>query len=654
MNSTLQKTLFTSILLVFIVPNLQAQNIFGDKRIISQQAEDAVKVFAADIDGDGDMDVLSASEADDKIAWYENQGNGDFDVFNQNIISENINFAVDVAAADFDGDGDMEVIAASRSSDKIVWFINDGAGNFGEEQLLTDNVNGVQSVQVVDLDIDGDIDIVSASNMDNKVAWYMNDGTGNFSAEQIISDDANAVREVQIGDINGDGHNDVLVPKSPDFRIRWYENDGSNNFPFPQNINNSSIGVTYVHLADFNGDAALDVLAGSTSRLSWYENDGDGYFMDDIDLDVADYIGNYTLTSVFVADLDNDGDLDPLMSASFYDRIFWFANDGNGNFGSEIVISNNIVSARDAYPADIDGDGDLDIIAASFAYNEIAWFENTTIDGVEAPTYQSTLGNTTHEWYIASLYTCDDYPTYKYEETDNVVTANEQDYTELLKYYAYTEELLDESVLLREENGKLYRYDETTATEVLIMDMSLELGDSFTFYLPELTPTPFTSTVTSIEQWEERKVITFDAWMSSCSFSENIQFIEGMIPNIGFKDTGNGLLCYFENGVQLYQTPYEPSCIIATDVAETTPPQQALNIQLQPNPAQNRLQINFNNPNNKQAVLNLLNIAGQTVQKVTTYQPVAAFTVSKIPAGVYFCKVQVAEQVVVEKVVIGR
>ena len=51
---------------------------FGGQQVISSSASEASSVYATDLDGDGDADVLSASSFDDKIAWYENLGGGSF------------------------------------------------------------------------------------------------------------------------------------------------------------------------------------------------------------------------------------------------------------------------------------------------------------------------------------------------------------------------------------------------------------------------------------------------------------------------------------------------------------------------------------------------------------------------------------------------
>ena len=79
-----------------------------------------------------DMDVLSASFrfGDSKIAWYENNGSGAFGP--QQIITTAANGANYVYAADLDSDGDMDVLSASGNDDKIAWYENtDGSGGFG-------------------------------------------------------------------------------------------------------------------------------------------------------------------------------------------------------------------------------------------------------------------------------------------------------------------------------------------------------------------------------------------------------------------------------------------------------------------------------------------------------------------------------------------
>jgi len=189
-------------------------------------------VITADINGDGDMDVLSASY--DRIAWYENKdGLGDFDF--QHIIADGdeIQKAVSVFAADMDGDGDMDVLFASRTNHKIAWYENiDGQGNFGGQQIISIIAYEAESVSAADMDGDGDIDVLSASFNDDKIAWYENmDGQGSFGEPQIITTNANGAYSVFTADIDNDGDLDVLSASINDDKIAWYENiDGQGNF----------------------------------------------------------------------------------------------------------------------------------------------------------------------------------------------------------------------------------------------------------------------------------------------------------------------------------------------------------------------------------------------------------------------------------------
>ena len=92
----------------------------------------------------------------------------------QECIIRSADGAQSVYATDLDGDGDMDVLSASELDDKIAWYPNNGSGNFGPQQVITTAANGAQSVYATDLDGDGDMDVLSASDLDDKIAWYEN------------------------------------------------------------------------------------------------------------------------------------------------------------------------------------------------------------------------------------------------------------------------------------------------------------------------------------------------------------------------------------------------------------------------------------------------------------------------------------------------
>ena len=291
-------------------------------------------MFAADLDGDGDIDVLSASQGDNKIAWYENtDGLGAFGP--QQVITTAARGAHSVFAADLDGDGDIDVLSASFVDFKIAWYENtDGLGAFGPQQVITTAADWAWSVFAADLDGDGDPDVLSASSHDNKIAWYENtDGLGAFGPQQVITTALNSARSVFAADLDGDGDIDVLSASQTDFKIAWYENtDGMGAFG-PQQVITTSANHPQ---------------------------------------------------SVYAADLDGDGDIDVLSASVGDDKIAWYENtDGLGAFGPQQVITRAADGAYSVYAADLDGDGDVDVLSASIDDDKIAWYENLSpIEGI--------------------------------------------------------------------------------------------------------------------------------------------------------------------------------------------------------------------------------------------------------------------------------
>ena len=345
---------------------------FLAQRVITTAADGPHEVHAADLDGDGDMDVLSASDDDDKIAWYANDGFGGFSA--QRVITTAANGAHSVRAADLDGDGDLDVLSGSRHDDKVAWYANDGIGRFSAQQVITRNADGAHSVHAADLDGDGDVDALSASYNDRKIAWYRNDSTGEFSAQQVITRSANGAGSVHAADLDGDSDLDVLSASWHDNKIAWYRNDGAGGFSTQQVITRSANGTHSVHAADLDGDGDMDVLSASLDddKIAWYRNDGVGGFSAQLVI-TTDADG---ASSVHAADLDGDGDMDVLSASLDDDKVAWHRNDGNGVFSEQRVITRDADGAASVHAADLDGDGDMDVLSASFYGDEIAWYEN--------------------------------------------------------------------------------------------------------------------------------------------------------------------------------------------------------------------------------------------------------------------------------------
>ena len=233
-----------------------------------------------------------------------------------------------VRTADLDGDGDLDVLSASESDDKIAWYENtDGAGTFGEQQVITTAADGAQSIYSVyaaDLDGDGDLDVLSATH--DEIAWYENtDGDGTFGPGKVISTDPGHGWAAYVVDLDGDGDLDVLSPETAeagdDENLVWHENiDGTGNFGPAQVIATAENCVFWsLHAADLDGDGDQDIVAGSDQgsprevRILWYNNtvvQGQRRFIPYHEFAWGGQNGSGSVRSLDVADLDGDGDPD--------------------------------------------------------------------------------------------------------------------------------------------------------------------------------------------------------------------------------------------------------------------------------------------------------------------------------------------------------
>ena len=231
---------------------------FGDMR----------SVFAADVDSDGDMDALAAWSSiasDVKIAWYENSGDTP-PLWTAHTISTTVYGAQSVFAADIDSDGDLDVLSASATSaeGKIAWNENNGGSPPSWTERSISTARG-RSVFAADVDSDGDQDVLSAS-LDDEVTWYQNNGASppGWTTRNIATLDG--VASVFAGDLDSDGDVDALAGAAGTVglgdKLVWYESDGGSPPAWTaHSLSTATDAVWSVSAADLDGDGQLDILA---------------------------------------------------------------------------------------------------------------------------------------------------------------------------------------------------------------------------------------------------------------------------------------------------------------------------------------------------------------------------------------------------------
>jgi len=384
---------------------------FTGQSEITTNAQLAFSVYAADIDDDGDLDVLSASDADDTVAWYANtDGNGTFGA--SQIITNSATGARSVYAADINQDDIADVLSASwgptngsNPGMEFAWYENASdsqpAGTFGSQDILGLR-NSPISIISADLDNDGDLDAVTASYGDNTVAWFENnDGVGGSWSERTISTDANGAWDVYAADLDNDGDLDVLSASNASNDVAWYENrlnEVSSDFGPQTIISQAADGARVVRAADMDQDGDMDVISASwfDGKIAWYEN-LDGTFGDPASNQNLIATAEVNTQAMHVVDLDNDGDADVVYGSWRDDieeigvhKIVWMENtNGLGTAWASTDISTAVIGCQSLYAADLDADGDLDVLSASQDDNKIAWYENQA--GAQPTQYTLTI-----------------------------------------------------------------------------------------------------------------------------------------------------------------------------------------------------------------------------------------------------------------------
>jgi hypothetical protein len=322
-----------------------------------------------DVDGDALPDVIVGT--DTQLVWYRAPD------WARSVIAPGANFTTDMQVADVDGDGDLDVVVPEYDLARIEWYRNPRIGGGAWTPVPIDTGVTAHDVEVADVNGDAKVDVVIRGHF-GPTALYLQDAPTSWTAVPIPA--ATASEGTALADVDRDGLVDVVqngywleAPDDPADGGAWAKHSFDASF---------EAGTVAAAVADLSGDGRPDVIlafAESEGEMAWYEAPADprvgGDWIRHPIADDVDYVHTFE-----TADVDGDGLLDVVfaeMAQSAQKRVGFFRNGGGGLAWTLQVLSTN--GSHNIRAADVGADGDVDVVGANWQGGPVELFENLTV-----------------------------------------------------------------------------------------------------------------------------------------------------------------------------------------------------------------------------------------------------------------------------------
>ena len=314
-------------------------------------------VVAADVNGDGKLDLISANEGANTLTVLTNNGNGVF------VFSATLSVGsgpLSVVAADVNGDGKPDLITANYAASTLTVLTNNGSGGFGSNATLALSAGSFPYyVVAADINGDGKPDLIASDTFGIGLTVFTNNGSGIFgsNATLIVGSEPN---QVAVADVNGDGKPDLICANFNSSTLTVLTNNGSGVFGSNATISVSG-GPVSVVATNINGGGKPDLICANSAgnTLTVFTNNGSGVFGSNATISV----GNHP-QSVVAADLHGDGKPDLICANTGDNTLTVLTNNGSGVFGFNATI-NVGAGPWQVVAADLNGDGTPDLITAN-------------------------------------------------------------------------------------------------------------------------------------------------------------------------------------------------------------------------------------------------------------------------------------------------
>src|SRR5882672_1539931 len=337
-------------------------------------------VIAADFNGDGKLDLAAANSNSNTVSILLGKGDGSFGPKTDFVTSAGPRA---VTAGDFNGDGKLDLAVANHDSNTASVLLGKGDGTFGTK---TDFATGALPVFIAagDFNGDGKLDLAVANHDPNTASVLLGKGDGTFGPKTDFATGF-VPMSLTTAVFNLNHNLDVATANSSANTASVLLCKGDGTFD-PKTDLGTDTGPISVTAADFNGDGKADLLTGNIGyyygyfpTVSLFRGNGNGTFGPR-----ADFPTGSTPVSVATGDFNGDGNLDVATANDFENTVSVLLRDpvvpnpGSVDFGSQVAGSTSAARTVTVTHSGNTGSASFAIQAVTIGGTSVADFNKTS------------------------------------------------------------------------------------------------------------------------------------------------------------------------------------------------------------------------------------------------------------------------------------